>query len=226
MNEGKLPAAVQGKTLEQAYEENAKWGQQVEARLQSLGEALTKANIALLRGGEREHRIAAFVVAIDGCAEFVASFEEFRERRLDASLRELLWNLRDLAINGILPDDFEGKAAKGSTERAKVLRLHCSIAMGLYMEGGLSQADAAQRVATKMRSNKGITAARVKEWRDQLSRGRDAAPDPLYSEIYHRLKTSLRREGQREPNVQGLDTLLESVSVRFKSVKLKDIRRA
>ena len=194
-------------------------------KLDILFDDLSRAKFAMEEGGEREDRLGAMARAVSAVAQFINSFDEFRTAGLTAPLNAILSNIKDVAINGTLPEDFTIPAAKGvkDTERRKQLKLTCALAMVFYTETGMGNDDAAKRVV-RMLSIVNLTAARVILYREEYSAPREET-DKIYSEAYHSGVAANRARGEQKLSQLEIDNRLKRDSKIFNSVHLRKPRQ-
>lgn len=209
----------------------------VTAEIETLLNRLARSTALIQAGGSHLNRLAAQKEAVDACKAFVETFAPATSRDLWLPLQIISNNLYDLG-RGIKPEDFVPLipqpvvdaealpiASNKSTTQSEYLRLHCAAFMQLYMDSGMTQSAAADRVAYKMRRIQHLTATRVKEWRNELV-ARSSASE-AHQVAYHGIIASLRRRsGGQKPNVAVLNKILELLAVELQGTRLKKPREA
>lgn len=214
---------------------NAQQSIDITKELEVLLNLLAESTKLIQAGGTQINRLAAQKLAVESCKAFIQMLSPARERDLWLPLQMLSDNLMDV-WRGITPEDFEPitlpmdedgisrrpSANKGTTQSDN-LRFHCAACMQLYIDGGMSQTDAADRVAYKMRIIPNLTATRVREWRNRYV-ARTAASEG-HSLAYHQIISALRRRsGGVKPDHGRIDDVLGLLAIEFQGVRLKSVR--
>jgi hypothetical protein len=200
--------------------ENPLDSQQAYARLlNKLADDMRTATAMIETSGIQRSRLMGMKGAVEAAAEFFRALDPTGTVGLARPLVAIGDNLNDL-LEGRVPEDFEVAAPQGGareTLKAKHMKLISVIGMQAYIENGLRQREAAERVSRNLPLQPEITADRIIEWRDGHSRRKL----PGYSEAYHIMLRQVRNPETGRIPEREIDKILQQQSIRFQGVKFR-----